>query len=139
MNNEEKILGMLVEMKQDITEMKQDITGMKQEITGMKQDITGIKQEVTTLGNRLENVEQGVLEIKQEIKEIKEDLNKKFDIIANQTFKTMEDVVEIKVTLEDHGERLEMIEECVGDLPIMKERIEEQDYAVRRLKKKLIS
>lgn len=44
MNNEDKILALLSDMKADIAEMKADIAGIKQEQAEMKADIADMKE-----------------------------------------------------------------------------------------------
>lgn len=49
MNNEEKILEILVQIQADQAQMKEEISGMKGEISGMKGDISGMKGDISDL------------------------------------------------------------------------------------------
>lgn len=45
MQNEEKILGLLEQLVEDVSGLKQDVSGLKQDVSGLKQDVSGLKQE----------------------------------------------------------------------------------------------
>ena len=49
MNNEAKILEILVQIQADQAQMKEEISGMKGDISGMKGDISGMKGDISDL------------------------------------------------------------------------------------------
>lgn len=56
MNNEEKILELLTEMKAEMSGMKADMTGMKAEMFGMKADISALQADVSEMQTTLTRV-----------------------------------------------------------------------------------
>ncbi|MDD2481832.1 MAG: hypothetical protein PHF82_06865 [Lutispora sp.] len=64
MNNEEKILNLLENMKTDITTMKTDITTMKTDITTMQTSINDLKEGQDKSNARLDRMEVELAEVK---------------------------------------------------------------------------
>ena len=56
MNNEAKILEILVQIQADQAQMKEEISGMKGDISGMKGDISDLRTTVTRVAVTQENV-----------------------------------------------------------------------------------
>lgn len=56
MNNEEKILEVLVQIQAEQKQMREDISGMKGDISGMKGDISDLRTTVTRVAVTQENV-----------------------------------------------------------------------------------
>ena len=51
--NEEKILEILANMKDDISDMKDDISDVKEEISDMKEEISDMKEEISDIKGTL--------------------------------------------------------------------------------------
>jgi predicted nucleic acid-binding Zn-ribbon protein len=52
MNNEEKILEILVQMQSDMVDMKADMAGMKADMADMKTDMAGMKEQIDQIDVR---------------------------------------------------------------------------------------
>lgn len=63
MNNEEKILAMLTEMKADMTDMKAGMADMKTDMTGMKAGMADMKATQTAQGKQLDRMEERLDEV----------------------------------------------------------------------------
>ena len=64
MNNEEKILELLMrhegsfeKINQTLTEIKTDVSGLKEDVSGLKEDVSGLKEDVSGLKAKLEEVD----------------------------------------------------------------------------------
>ena len=95
MNNEEKILEILVQMQTNITDLKSgqaqmraDITELKSEQAQMRADITELKTDVRALHNKME---KGFQATRSEIVDVVEAVSQKVERLEN-TIKSVEDV-----------------------------------------------
>ena len=52
MNNEEKIIGMLEQVMQEVGGLKQEVGGLKQEVGGLKQDLSGVKLHIENVTDK---------------------------------------------------------------------------------------
>ena len=102
MNNEEKILEILVQMQTNITDLKSgqaqiradiadlrtDVTTLKSEQAQMRADITELKTDVRALHNKME---KGFQATRSEIVDVVEAVSQKVERLEN-TIKSVEDV-----------------------------------------------
>ena len=121
MNNEEKILELLAELKTgfaeiktDVAEIKTDVAELQTDVTGIKTDVARIKTDVAELQTDVAGLKTNVAGIKTDVAGIKTDVAElKTDVTGLKTdvagLKT--DVTSIKATLDKHSELLAELDE----------------------------
>lgn len=57
MQNEEKILGLLEQLVEDVSGLKQDVFGLKQESAETKKELAALKEQMGRMDERLRRVE----------------------------------------------------------------------------------
>ncbi len=57
MQNEEKILGLLEQLVEDVSGLKQDVSGLKQESAETKKELAALKEQMGRMDERLRRVE----------------------------------------------------------------------------------
>lgn len=57
MQNEEKILGLLEQLVEDVSGLKQDVSGLKQESAETKKELAALKEQMDRMDERLRRVE----------------------------------------------------------------------------------
>ncbi len=76
----ERVLDILLELKQDIESFKQDVKqdiesfkqDVKQDIESLKQDVKSLKQDVESLKQDVESLKQDVESLKQDVKQLQD-------------------------------------------------------------------
>ena len=82
MQNEERILGLLEHLVQDVSGLKQSVSGLERETAGLKQemaelkaDVSGLKQEMAELKADVSTLKTDVAELKADVSGLKEDVS----------------------------------------------------------------
>ncbi len=95
MNNEEKILAILMQMQTDITDLKADVTTLKSEQALMRADIADLKSDVTTLKADVkalhDKMDKGFQATRSEIVDVVEAVSHKVERLED-AIKSVEDV-----------------------------------------------
>ena len=58
MQNEEKILGLLEQLVEDVSGLKQDVSGLKQDVSGLKQESAETKKELAALKEQMGRMDE---------------------------------------------------------------------------------
>lgn len=54
---EDKVLGYLAQLTQEMTGIKQDVSGIEQDVSGIKQDVSGMNTRLTNLEGTVARIE----------------------------------------------------------------------------------
>ena len=116
MNNEEKILEILVQMQTNITDLKSgqaqmraDITELKSEQAQMRADIADLRTDVTTLKSGQAQMRADITELKTDVKALHNELEKGFQ-------DTRSEIVDVVEAVSQKVERLENTIKSVEDV-----------------------
>ena len=71
MNNEEKILQILSEIKGDIAEMKSDIAELKNAVVKLEDDMVHVKSDIAELKNAVIKLEDDMVHVKSDLYDLK--------------------------------------------------------------------
>ncbi|MDR3277517.1 MAG: hypothetical protein LBT12_01985 [Oscillospiraceae bacterium] len=71
MNNEEKILQILGELKADVSELKADVSGLKADVSELKEDVSVLKEDVSGLKQGQERLERGQARQEADLRELR--------------------------------------------------------------------
>ena len=68
MQNEEKILGLLEQLVEDVSGLKEDVSGLKQDVSGLKQESAETKKELAALKEQMDRMDESLrrVELTQE-------------------------------------------------------------------------
>ena len=58
MQNEEKILGLLEQLVEDVSGLKEDVSGLKQDVSGLKQESAETKKELAALKEQMGRMDE---------------------------------------------------------------------------------
>ncbi len=58
MQNEEKILGLLEQLVEDVSGLKEDVSGLKQDVSGLKQESAETKKELAALKEQMDRMDE---------------------------------------------------------------------------------
>ena len=58
MQNEEKILGLLEQLVEDVSGLKEDVSGLKQDVSGLKQESAETKKELAALKEQMSRMDE---------------------------------------------------------------------------------
>lgn len=145
MNNEEKILELLAELKTDVA-------GLKTDVAGLKTDVAGIKTDVAELQTDVAGLQTDVTGLKTDVTSIKATLDKHSELLAELDERSLRSAVtlenlalpRLQVLYEGHGaimERLETrasksrVEALEDDMAMMKDSLKLLRIEVNELKK----
>ncbi len=123
MNNEEKILEILVQMQNNITDLKSgqaqiradiadlrtDVTTLKSEQAQMRADIADLRTDVTTLKSEQAQMRADITELKTDVKALHNELEKGFQA-------TRSEIVDVVEAVSQKVERLENTIKSVEDV-----------------------
>ena len=116
MNNEEKILEILVQMQTNITDLKSgqaqmraDITDLKSEQAQMRADIADLRTDVTTLKSEQAQMRADITELKTDVRALHNKMEKGFQA-------TRSEIVDVVEAVSQKVERLENTIKSVEDV-----------------------
>ncbi len=123
MNNEEKILEILVQMQTNITDLKSgqaqiradiadlrtDVTTLKSEQAQMRADIADLRTDVTTLKSEQAQMRADITELKTDVKALHNELEKGFQA-------TRSEIVDVVEAVSQKVERLDNTIKSVEDV-----------------------
>ena len=116
MNNEEKILEILVQMQTNITDLKSgqaqmraDITELKSEQAQMRADIADLRTDVTTLKSEQAQMRADITELKTDVRALHNKMEKGFQA-------TRSEIVDVVEAVSQKVERLENTIKSVEDV-----------------------
>jgi|GEM_PF-3055197 len=75
MNNEEKILQMLIDMKVDMQGIKVDMQGMKTDMQGMKTELQSVKAELQGVQTDMQDMKDDIQGLKTEVHGVKTEVH----------------------------------------------------------------
>ncbi len=110
MNNEEKILEILTQMRSEMNEMRSEMSGMHSEVNGMRSEVNGMQDTLTRVAVTQEGV---VLPRLQLALEGHTELARKIDTLATK----------------------EQVEKVAGDVSVIKDVVKSHSGEISRLKK----
>ena len=75
MQNEERILGLLEHLVQDVSGLKQSVSGLERETAGLKQEMAELKADVSTLKTDVAGLKADVSTLKTDVAGLKADVS----------------------------------------------------------------
>ena len=113
MQNEERILGLLEHLVQDVSGLKQSVSGLERETAGLKQemaelkaDVSGLKQEMAELKADVSTLKTDVAELKADVSGLKEDVSGLKEDVSG----LKEETASLKAQMGQMDERLRRVE-----------------------------
>lgn len=97
MNNEDKILALLVKMQSDMASMQNDISCLKSDVTTMKSDITSMKSDICVLNKGQSNLETELCFIKDRVIVMEHEHGHKLDVILDAQTATDEEIKDLRL------------------------------------------
>lgn len=75
MQNEERILGLLEHLVQDVSGLKQSVSGLERETAGLKQEMAELKADVSGLKQEMAELKEDVSTLKTDVAGLKADVS----------------------------------------------------------------
>lgn len=85
MNNEEKILEILMQMQSDVSGLKSDVSGLKSDVSELKTKVGNIETKVDALETKVDALQEDMSEVKLNVRFLWEEYerqDKRIDRIA---------------------------------------------------------
>lgn len=142
MQNEERILGLLEHLVQDVSGLKQSVSGLERETAGLKQEMAELKADVSTLKTDVAALKEDVSGLKEETASLKAQMGQ-MDERLRRVELTQENLVlpQLRLLAEGHDalltqavpvRRMEAVE---SDVDMLKTVVHVHSQDIRALKK----
>ena len=142
MQNEERILGLLEHLVQDVFGLKQSVSGLERETAGLKQEMAELKADVSTLKTDVAALKEDVSGLKEETASLKAQMGQ-MDERLRRVELTQENLVlpQLRLLAEGHDalltqtvpvRRMEAVE---SDVDMLKTVVHVHSQDIRALKK----
>ena len=142
MQNEERILGLLEHLVQDVSGLKQSVSGLERETAGLKQEMAELKADVSTLKTDVAGLKADVSGLKEETASLKAQMGQ-MDERLRRVELTQENLVlpQLRLLAEGHDalltqnvpvRRMEAVE---SDVDMLKTVVHVHSQDIRALKK----
>ncbi|MGM9572274.1 MAG: hypothetical protein ACI3ZR_08675 [bacterium] len=150
MNNEEKILALLMEMQTELKEikaeqkaMKEEQRAMKEEQRAMKEEQRAMKAEQKSMKEELSNLKGQVAENTSILKAVEhrgEVTSAELQGFKMEMFKELGEIkAEARAFKEETMKNFAAVNEKLEVVAVMQERIDEHEWEIRKIKKRQIS
>ena len=142
MQNEERILGLLEHLVQDVSGLKQSVSGLERETAGLKQEMAELKADVSTLKTDVAALKEDVSGLKEETASLKAQMGQ-MDERLRRVELTQENLVlpQLRLLADGHDalltqtvpvRRMEAVE---SDVDMLKTVVHVHSQDIRALKK----
>lgn len=138
-NEENRMLEILLELKQEVSEMRKDINVLKQDVGILKQDVSCLKEDVKDLQQRMiivegktDNLQFTVNEMQSELAETKREILSLRTTIENVTNRNIRIIAEGHLDLEN---KLDRSIKAGSETEVMQVRVNMIEDEMRTLKK----
>ena len=106
MQNEERILGLLEHLVQDVSGLKQSVSGLERETAGLKQEMAELKADVSGLKQEMAELKADVSGLKEDVSGLKEDVSGLKEDVSG----LKEETASLKAQMGQMDERLRRVE-----------------------------
>jgi len=135
MNNEGKILEILLQLQSDMSTVKADITGLKADMTGVKADVTGLKADMTGVKADISTIKTKMAAMEARIDQIDERSQRTAFLLETEYRQKLNLLYEGHGTIMETLTPKERIEKAEADIAVLKVAVRTLSEEIHTLKK----